>query len=237
MQVVRLYALRSERKALLEQLQRLGVVEITDSVALDGAIPEGFTRIDREEEAGTFDRMAANARQALEILDEYAPVKKGMLASFAGRREVSAQEFSACAEKSREVMAICAEIQALRKKTAEGAAELVRIRSAQAQLEPWMRLDVPLRFTGTAKTTALIGTLPGTFTTEGLYAALDAEGRAFACEILSASAEQTCVFLLCPKGQAQEMEQALRALGFARPPALGGGVPQEEYAALERAGR
>lgn len=235
MQVVRLYALRSERKALLEQLQRLGVVEITDSVALDGAIPEGFTRIDREEEAGTFDRMAANARQALEILDEYAPVKKGMLASFAGRREVSAQEFSACAEKSREVMAICAEIQALRKKAAEGAAELVRIRSAQAQLEPWMRLDVPLRFTGTAKTTALIGTLPGTFTTEGLYAALDAEGRAFACEILSASAEQTCVFLLCPKGQAQEMEQALRALGFARPPALGGGVPQEEYAALERA--
>ena len=43
------------------------------------------------------------------------------------------------------------------------------------------------------------------------------------------------MFLLCPKGQAQEMEQALRALGFARPPALGGGVPQEEYAALERA--
>ena len=48
MQVIRLYALRSERKALLEQLQRLGAVEITDSLELDGAIPEGFTRIDRE---------------------------------------------------------------------------------------------------------------------------------------------------------------------------------------------
>lgn len=138
MQVIRLYALRSERKALLEQLQRLGAVEITDSLELDGAIPEGFTRIDREEEAGTFDRMAASARQALEILDEYAPAKKGMLASLSGRREVSEQEFSACAEKSREVMAVCNEVQALRKKAAEGAAELVRIRSAQAQLEPWM---------------------------------------------------------------------------------------------------
>lgn len=112
-------------------------------------------------------------------------------------------------------MAVCNEIQALRKKATESAAELVRIRSAQAQLEPWMRLDVPLRFAGTAKTTAFIGTLPGTFTTEELYAALDAPERAFDAEILSASAEQTCIFLLCPKGQADEMEQALRALGFA----------------------
>lgn len=116
MQVIRLYALRSERKALLEQLQRLGAVEITDSLELDGAIPEGFTRIDREEEAGTFDRMAASARQALEILDEYAPAKKGMLAPFPDGAEVSEQEFSACAEKSREVMAVCNEVQALRKR-------------------------------------------------------------------------------------------------------------------------
>lgn len=84
-------------------------------------------------------------------------------------------------------------------------------------------------------TAAFIGTLPGLFTLESLGAALaeSNERLLFDGEVLSAAQEQTCVFLLCPKRQAAAMEQALRALGFARPAGASSQLPAEEKRRLE----
>lgn len=46
---------------------------------------EGFQKMDTSAQKSQFEKTAATIEQALEILEKYAPEKKGMLASLAGR--------------------------------------------------------------------------------------------------------------------------------------------------------
>lgn len=218
MQWVSIYALRRERKPLLERLQRLGVLEVETAEMPE----EGFTRLLKEDEAAGFERSANTARQALDILGAVAPMKKGLLASLSGRREVSEEVFTNCSGKAKDILQDCHKTISLHKRTLEIAAEKTRLRTALAQLEPWRKLDVPFGFSGTKSAAAFIGTLPAAYTAESLYARLGETGLLFDLEILDNSGTQTGFFAMCPRRQAEEMEQALRQLGFSRPPALGG---------------
>ena len=133
MKRVRLVALRRERKALLETLQRLGAVQIE---AMEDRY-DGFAAEDMEAKAQTFDRSAAVLTQALEVLQDVFPEKKGLLASFAGRREVEPAAFEQAAARSAAVLQDGQQVLALQRQQAENAAEQVRVRTALAQLEPW----------------------------------------------------------------------------------------------------
>ena len=219
MKWVRIYALRSQRKPLLEWLQRAGMLEIEA-----GEDPEeGFVRLVKEEEAAGFERSATAAKQALAALDEVAPDKKGLLSAFTGRREMPLEEFEGYAGRSVEIMQDCRRLLNMQKRRAECAAERARIKNALDQLEPWRELDVPFGFTGTKTAAAFIGSLPAAYTQAELAARLaETPELLFELEILGEAREQTCLFAVCPREQAERMEQALRALGFSRPPALGG---------------
>ena len=231
MKRVRLVALRRERKALLETLQRLGAVQIE---AMEDRY-DGFAAEDMEAKAQTFDRSAAVLIQALEVLQDVFPEKKGLLASFAGRREVEPAAFEQAAARSAAVLQDGQRVLALQRQQAENAAEQVRVRTALAQLEPWEGLDLPFRFAGTRTTAAFIGILPGAYTLESLAEAIAGlDGTLlFDGQVLSASPVQSCVFLITPRRQAGTMEGVLRALGFARPAGLTG-HPAEEKRALEQ---
>lgn len=231
MDLVYIYAHRHDRKTLLERLQWMGVMEIEENELPAGMTHDDFVRPDMEEKAASFDRVSAEAKQALEILNDVVPEAKGLLASFSGRREITADDFSACANISQDVMQDCHRLVTLHKRRAECAADQVRIRTAMAQLEPWLELDVPFRFSGTRATAAFIGALPARFDLGGLSAALAEDNQAeslpllFDAEILGVPHEQTCIVVICPRAQAERMEQRLRALGFSRPPAIGSLTP------------
>ena len=172
MKWVRIYALRSQRKPLLEWLQRAGMLEIEA-----GEDPEeGFVRLVKEEEAAGFERSATAAKQALAALDEVAPDKKGLLSAFTGRREMPLEEFEGYAGRSVEIMQDCRRLLNMQKRRAECAAERARIKNALDQLEPWRELDVPFGFTGTKTAAAFIGSLPAAYTQAELAARLAGHG-------------------------------------------------------------
>ncbi len=219
MKWVRIYALREQRKPLLEWLQRAGMLEIETAEEPE----EGFVRLVKEEEAAGFERSAATARQALTALNEAAPHKGGLLSAFSGRREMPLEEFEGYAGSSVEILQDCKRLLHMQKRREECRAEMVRIRSALDQLEPWRELDVPFGFTGTKTTAAFIGSLPAAYTPDALMKRLaETTDLVFDLEILGEPREQTCLFAVCPREQEEQMEQALRGLGFSRPPALGG---------------
>ena len=106
-------------------------------------------------------------------------------------------------------------------------------------------------FAGTKRTAALIGTFPGALSTEQLCEVVEAalardagEGTAdepaasgapehpgYYAEVVSADADQSCVFILVKKEDAGRLEEALRTEGFARPSRTEGTRPaarQEE---------
>jgi len=86
-------ALKKDRKYILENLQRLGVVEINaDAVkdiftGKDGEADTLFKQTDTSSARTTFEKNANLAAQALAVLDREVPVKSGMMDSFAGRNK------------------------------------------------------------------------------------------------------------------------------------------------------
>ena len=85
MQKISICALKKDRKAILEQLQHLGVLEVDREKEEDAF----FQKMDTTGQRMKFEKAATAADQALGILDAYAPEKKSLLSSLEGRTDRS----------------------------------------------------------------------------------------------------------------------------------------------------
>ena len=87
MRQIDICALKSDRKKIMEKLQSMGVVEVAPMKA-----EEGLERMDTQTARQQFDRTVQQLEQALGVLDEYAPQKQSLLASFAGKEVIERQD-------------------------------------------------------------------------------------------------------------------------------------------------
>ncbi|HBM98286.1 MAG TPA: hypothetical protein DD413_02550, partial [Ruminococcus sp.] len=215
MKSVRIIALRQDRKRLLEHLQNSALVQIKKNENSE----KGFSKIDMNSQMQVFERNVTLTQQALNVLDELAPQKKGMLSSLAGRKIIDPDEIGVIAADAGRVINVCNRITELNKIRADNAAEQIRIRTALAQLEPWQNLDIPLNTEGTKTTAVFIGTLPKGYTDVTLSEELAKQNTEliFNFEIQFSSKDMTCVVLFAPLAQKQQAEEALRNIGFAKP--------------------
>ena len=69
MQKVSICALKKDRKAILEKIQSMGVMEISRFESEE----EGFQTVNTQEDRSAFEKNAALADTALNILQEYVP--------------------------------------------------------------------------------------------------------------------------------------------------------------------
>ena len=106
MKSVRIIALRKDRKRLLEHLQDSALVMVQKGRKEE----KGFTRLDTSAQIKQFERNAELTEQALKILGKVEPEKKGMLASFKGRKEIDPDEIGRIASDSAKVIGICQKI-------------------------------------------------------------------------------------------------------------------------------
>ena len=74
MQKVSICALKKDRKAILEKIQSMGVMEISRFESEE----EGFQTVNTQEDRSAFEKNAALADTALNILQEYVPEKVSM---------------------------------------------------------------------------------------------------------------------------------------------------------------
>lgn len=227
-QRIEVCALKKERKSLLETLQRLGVVEITDT----GEENDVFFRQDFDVHEARLKRKKQTAERALEILNEYVPAKSSLFASLHGRQEVEVSRYEAFAKERREVIETANRIVQLKKTIDEDRAERLKTRQLMDQVAPWEQLDLPLNYTGTKKTSAFVGTLPGQWTEERLYEEL-AACTPFTAEILSVAADQTFLLIVCLKTSGDAMYEALRSRGFAKPQGNSRLTPKEQMSAYQ----
>ena len=227
MQRIHICALNTDRKQILESLQRKGIVQIDADQDADI-----FHCADTSAGCAKYEKYSHMADQALKILDTYAPEKKGLLASFEGRREISLTDYRDM-EKNRGAAREKADrILKLSRSVAEQKGNLARTQVQYDQLMPWMGLDVPMNYSGTSSTRAFIGSLPGEFTLEQvmeMLAKASPELETCSLEIIGADTDQTCIFAVCTADKAEEMEDALRQCGFSRPSVHSSSTP-EAYA-------
>ena len=84
MKKITICAMKRERKAILEKLQALGMVEIeTGSQETDD-----FKKMNTNTQRAKYEKRVQDTDGALEILDRYVPEKTSLFSSLEGRREV-----------------------------------------------------------------------------------------------------------------------------------------------------
>ena len=237
MQKLRIIALRDERKRVLEQLQRSGLVEI-EKMPDDETLKHDDTSAQRTQ----LEDVIKDIETTLAVLDEAAPEKKPFLSGWRPRTVISAEEYAEVLSGSAEGISVCAEVERLKRELEELRAERVRTSTRLDALEPWRNITVPMNFRGTEKTAAFVGTVQSVHSTESLalrLAQLCPEVEGVHCEVYSVMGDSTCVMVLCMKQDAEAVETALRGMGFARPSEASSQSPGEVIAALkaEQTGR
>ena len=233
MQRVRICALKKDRKAILEALQRKGVIEISDETTGKASKDSCFTRTNVADFTEQMQAEIKLTEQALAVLNEYAPEKKSLFAGLNGKAEMDASDYDSFVQKKAEANRAAKRLVTLEKSILEAKGEISKLAQQKEALEPWSSLDVPLNYKGTAKTSAIIGLLPGNRTAEQIYEELG-EFTPFDLEIVSVIKDQTCVFFLCLKEQYEGLFEAIRMRGFARPVIQTTMSPSEQIAAYEQ---
>ncbi len=206
MKKIELIAPLTDSKKIIELLQRRGVVELCRNE------DEGLEQTSVTTVTGSFDKFRTTVMQALDVLERYEPEKAALTDMLGGRTEVEKHAFGKSAMQLEKIMNTANEILRCSKAVAEADSETQQLETRCDMLRQWLPLDVPLNFRGTDTTTAFIGTLPYPVSAEEFGTRLP-EGSSV--EIVSASKEQTNIFVLCYDDVAQETEDALRKNSFA----------------------
>ncbi len=229
---INIYGLRKNRKSIMEELQRLGVVQIEDMKLSDSI----FTKENTSQSRHLFEKNANIATEAVKILNSYIPDDKSIFSVFEGRKEISVEDYYTFVDNSTEIMRVAYDINTFYKDINDKKADIIRYETQKESLSVWENLDISMRFKGTKTTTAFIGTVSGNITEEEIrkyFAVKLPEADDYTIEIISAMSEQTCVFILCHNKIAEQMENSLRGLGFARPPLQSKQPPTERIKILD----
>ena len=232
MKRIHVYALKSNRKKILEMLQRRGAVEV-DPPENAGEL---FSKTDTSSARQTFEKNVSLIQNAVTVLDQYAPPQKGLLSMLEGRTAISMKQYEQTAEAAPQAVKKAARIAALGKKITDEEAEILRLEAQIDALKPWMGLDISMRQKGTGSTAVFIGSFPEELTEADLKNQL-AEAlpqvSAVEAEVVSSQPQQTCAFVVCHQKHATEVEGALRGLGFTYPAAPSKAAPAQRVEELK----
>ena len=165
MQRITICALKKDRKAILEKLQSMGVLQVDPVFDEDTE----FKKMDTAGQRMGFEKAAAAADQALDILDKYVPEKKSVFSALEGRKIITAETEAAVREKRKELLRTARQISDLDRDRAEQLGLITKIENSIESLEPWMNLDVPVKAQSTRRTLLMPGTMPGGVTAEDVY--------------------------------------------------------------------
>lgn len=227
LQRLNLCGLNSERKAILERLQAYGMLEINFRKKDE----KGLKKMDTQSERANFEKEAALAENALAILDKYAPAKKSLLDSLAGKDLVKDSVFKEAVAKQDEFRGSVARIIKLDKEITENYSRIAQLENQIESLVPWAALDMPMDTVGTESTTVFTGTFPAKITLEEVLTALKTNKPSVeAVDIEQVSADKDAVYavVICLKEEAGLVEDILREKGFAKPPVCPSKTPTEK---------
>lgn len=232
MQKLSICASKKNRKAILETLQQLGIVEIFT----EGIEDEELQHMDTLSARSKYEKRAESFDRVLKLLDTYAPGKAaGGL--FGGLDEIGRADLKKVVDNRRNYNLDAERILRDEKEISEYGGLIVKDRNQIEALLPWQALDIPMNMPGTKTSAVFVGTVPEHLSEEALYAAAAKElpePVSLDARVLSTGNEQTCVSLVCLKRDAAKVEENIRAIGFARPSQMVDEVPSAAIIRLEK---
>lgn len=237
MQRISICALKKNRKAILEKIQSMGVIELNYALEED----DGFEKMDTMNARQGFEKKAQLSDQALEVLETYAPEKHSMLSGLEGKKLIEDELFKKVTAEKESIIAKAGTLVSRNKEIAENKANILKLENQIESLKPWLSLDVPMSSPGTGKTTLIIGTMAVGTTLEQVYETIavnEKDTEAVDVQILESDRDAVYLAIICLKTEERKVEEALRTGGFARPSQMADKVPsvlkQELEAQIEK---
>lgn len=209
MKKISVIGMKADRKTVMELLQKTSAVEFSPVET-----GQDLQEIDVSERIVQFERYLLSAKQALDILDETSPEKTGM---FSVRKSAEISEYSMKKDEAKEMSELVFKIQTAAKKIHESNVEIGRLLGKISAISPWVNLDVPMNFGGTAKTATALFYLPGEADEEMIGAALGEASANIYYEVISSDKDATRVFFQYLREDAALAEKAIREAGFIPP--------------------
>lgn len=229
MQQVEIIALQRDAKAIVEFLQRSGVIEISrkpDDETIPDAEGEPLIVLQTHTNIAQFDKTLQMVNSAISLLDTYAPSQKKLLSGLSGRRELSLSDFKEHASRIDSSLRTAREINALSQKIEAADIAVSHTRTLLEAVLPWESLNIPMQFAGTRHTKAIIGSLPAQYTEESLVTNLNeayqADNETFdfppvSISIISTTRELSCIVVLCHRKDEETVHTTLRKIGLSIP--------------------
>ena len=227
MRRISIIALKKDRKAILEKLQALGILETDDLFAEDKS---AFSSMDTSAARAGFGRNIQVLEQAIGILDRFVPEKKGMLSSLEGKEEISRAEYDEVVRGRDKTVDEARGIVRLEKHITDNESAVKKLENDIEALRPWQGLGVPMRFRGTERTALLLGMMPSDLKEEEIGKILKDAAENYDFEVLSSDQNGTAVSVLCLREEEEKLTEALNAHGFTRPSVMTGKTPDEKIA-------
>ena len=210
MKRLRLMLVRSRKEELLRELAKLGCVEFAE---LESVLEEdGLSDQVRRESS---ELMALRGRQAalehaVELLDQYAPVKKPLLSAkpeFSDETLLDSTGIEAALEKA-------AELAALDERVRRITAEELRLHGSIESLTPWKDLDLPLEQDGTERTAILMGTVSARIPLGQVKAAVEEASDEAELYPISEDKSAHYILILAMREAVPAVQECLRGFGF-----------------------
>ncbi len=210
MKKLRLLAVRDQKKELLRRLQLLGCMEVSEP-ELSELSPELRQHLSKEGSDATRCRTDhAVLVQAVELLDRYAPVKKGLL-SPKPETEVKTllddSTLQATLDTARRIVTIDETVRRIN-------AESARISGSIDALRPWLGLDYPLDGQGTQRCAVTLGFAPALTALSELRQSLAEVTEEAELVSVSDDSSQHYLALICFKEELPAALDALRVHNF-----------------------
>ena len=212
MKHIRLFGMAADRETLLQQLQHLGCVEISEPT--DKLADPDWAALTRVDDAGLA-RVKADAallNAALNTLKGIGKEKGGLLQA---RPEVTeGQLFDEGLRAS--AMEAARAVNAQEKRISAIQNEQGKLRAQKAALTPWLELDIPLETTGTREVSATFGAVMSTVALDTVKQAL--EEATELVEVIPAGKDREFqyVLILCHRSAEESAFETLKKFGFSR---------------------
>ena len=226
--------LNSDRREVLDVLQRAGVVEIVEEDYKDARL----SHVDSADLKNESSQKAALAEQAIDVLDEFAAEKAGLLQSLEGAKDIDTDSYDERVKHMSEYMSVAESLSELSKRIADHRAAIPKCLSRIDTLDAWQTLDIPLNYEGTKKTKVYIGSVAEDIDAAGIYERLkeNAEGEEsldIEVRLIKRDKMMSSFIAVCHRDDAERTEAALRRINFVRAP-IGSLVPSDEIEDIRR---
>lgn len=207
MKKIEVFAMRDKRKQVMEALQKMGCVQITNTSE------DELLKVSVKEKMSGFERYMANASQALDILEEIAPTKKEM---FSQKQEIDISNYSMPKENVEKISKTVFEIISKNKKINDISVDIAQRQTQILNFEGWTKLDVAMNFNSLKSTEVALYTINSNISPERIDEIL-ADARGVYYEIISAKNDLSCVWFLFLKEESAYVHKLLREAGFVPP--------------------